>query len=76
MTYKKQSGSTNQEVCKSATAIAETILESIVTDRIHKLADLERSTAMFGRLAESNGNAMAQILYGLALRFAPTISRL
>lgn len=30
--------------------------------------DLEQSTAMFGRLAESN--AMAQILYGLALRFA------
>lgn len=29
-------------------------------------ADLERSTAMFGRLADTN--AMAQILYGLALR--------
>ena len=29
-------------------------------------SDLERSTAMFGRLAD--GNAMAQIMYGLALR--------
>lgn len=29
-------------------------------------ADLERSTAIFGRLADTN--AMAQILYGLALR--------
>lgn len=29
-------------------------------------SDLERSTAMFGRLADSN--AMAQIMYGLALR--------
>lgn len=34
-----------------------------------RLPDLEESTAMFGRLAESN--AMAQILYGLALRFVP-----
>lgn len=34
--------------------------------------DLEESTAMFGRLAESN--AMAQILYGLALRFVPANS--
>jgi hypothetical protein len=29
-------------------------------------SELERSTAMFGRLADSN--AMAQIMYGLALR--------
>jgi len=37
-----------------------------MTDRVCA-SDLERSTAMFGRLAENN--AMAQILYGLALRF-------
>jgi hypothetical protein len=33
-------------------------------------ADLEASTALFGRLADPNGanNALAQVLYGLALR--------
>lgn len=41
----------------------ETIQEAI---KLHEAGDLERSTAMFGRLAEDN--AMAQILYGLALR--------
>ncbi|KAL8832137.1 MAG: hypothetical protein Q9191_000459 [Dirinaria sp. TL-2023a] len=41
----------------------ETIQEAI---RLHEAGNLEESTAMFGRLAESN--AMAQILYGLALR--------
>jgi hypothetical protein len=32
--------------------------------------DLERSTAMFGRLADPHGanNALSQVLYGLALR--------
>ncbi|KAL8756691.1 MAG: hypothetical protein Q9184_004415 [Pyrenodesmia sp. 2 TL-2023] len=41
----------------------ENIQEAI---RLHEAGDLESSTAMFGRLAESN--AMAQIMYGLALR--------
>ncbi|KAI4201172.1 MAG: hypothetical protein LQ346_002226 [Caloplaca aetnensis] len=41
----------------------ENIQEAI---RLHEAGDLENSTAMFGRLAESN--AMAQIMYGLALR--------
>ena len=41
----------------------ENIQEAI---RLHESGDLVNSTAMFGRLAESN--AMAQILYGLALR--------
>lgn len=38
--------------------------------RLHESGDLERSTAMFGRLAEPKGqnNALAQVLYGLALR--------
>ena len=34
--------------------------------QLHEAGDLAQSTAMFGRLA--NGNAMAQIMYGLALR--------
>lgn len=40
--------------------------------RLHEKGDLEASTALFGRLAEPNGanNALAQVLYGLALRHA------
>lgn len=34
--------------------------------QLHEAGDLAESTAMFGRLA--NGNAMAEIMYGLALR--------
>ena len=41
----------------------ENIQEAI---RLHEAGDLVNSTAMFGRLAENN--AMAQIMYGLALR--------
>lgn len=41
----------------------ENIQEAI---RLHESGDLIASTAMFGRLAD--GNAMAQIMYGLALR--------
>ena len=41
----------------------ENIQEAI---RLHEAGELSQSTAMFGRLAESN--AMAQIMYGLALR--------
>ncbi|KAI4177977.1 MAG: hypothetical protein LQ343_000061 [Gyalolechia ehrenbergii] len=47
----------------------ENIQEAI---RLHEAGDLENSTAMFGRLAESN--AMAQIMYGLALRHGWGIS--
>ncbi|KAI9831893.1 MAG: hypothetical protein M1819_004615 [Sarea resinae] len=38
--------------------------------RLHESGDLERSTAMFGRLADPEGanNALSQVLYGLALR--------
>ncbi|KAH6670097.1 hypothetical protein B0J14DRAFT_619177 [Halenospora varia] len=38
--------------------------------RLHEAGDLERSTAMFGRLADPDGenNALSQVLYGLALR--------
>jgi len=45
----------------------ENIQEAI---RLHEAGSLEPSTAMFGRLADPNGanNALAQVLYGLALR--------
>lgn len=38
--------------------------------RLHEEGDLAQSTAMFGRLADPNGenNALSQVLYGLALR--------
>ena len=38
--------------------------------RLHESGDLSRSTAMFGQLADPEGanNALAQVLYGLALR--------
>ncbi|PYH81671.1 HCP-like protein [Aspergillus uvarum CBS 121591] len=38
--------------------------------RLHEAGDLERSTEMFGRLADPEGanNALSQVLYGLALR--------
>lgn len=38
--------------------------------RLHEAGDLTRSTMMFGKLADPNGenNALSQVLYGLALR--------
>ncbi|KAJ5183758.1 hypothetical protein N7492_001374 [Penicillium capsulatum] len=38
--------------------------------RLHESGDLERSTLMFGRLADPHGanNPLSQVLYGLALR--------
>ncbi|KAJ5581032.1 hypothetical protein N7450_007333 [Penicillium hetheringtonii] len=38
--------------------------------RLHEAGDLERSTEMFGHLADPNGanNPLSQVLYGLALR--------
>ncbi|KAI9819477.1 MAG: hypothetical protein M1827_006925 [Pycnora praestabilis] len=41
-----------------------------VAIRLHEAGDLERSTAMFGRLADPTGanNPLSQVLYGLALR--------
>lgn len=39
--------------------------------RLHEAGELEKSTMMFGRLADPNGqnNALSQVLYGLALRY-------
>ncbi|KAF2404008.1 HCP-like protein [Trichodelitschia bisporula] len=36
--------------------------------RLHEEGDLERSTRLFGRLADQEDNALSQVLYGLALR--------
>ena len=39
--------------------------------KLHEAGDLERSTALFGRLADPKGanNPLSQVLYGLALRY-------
>jgi hypothetical protein len=39
--------------------------------KLHEAGELEKSTGMFGRLADPNGqnNALSQVLYGLALRY-------
>lgn len=52
---------------QSSAAIDEDIQEAI---RLHEAGDLERSTMLFGRLADPNGanNPLSQVLYGLALR--------
>ncbi|KAJ4335367.1 hypothetical protein N0V87_006156 [Didymella glomerata] len=52
-----------------APADEENIQEAI---RLHEKGNLEASTALFGRLADPAGanNALAQVLYGLALRHA------
>lgn len=41
--------------------------------RLHEEGDLERSTALFGQLADPKGanNPLSQVLYGLALRYVP-----
>jgi hypothetical protein len=51
----------------SNAAIDADIQEAI---RLHEEGDLERSTRLFGRLADPNGpnNPLSQVLYGLALR--------
>lgn len=53
---------------QSSAAIDEDIQEAI---RLHEAGDLERSTMLFGRLADPNGanNPLSQVLYGLALRW-------
>ncbi|KAK7418992.1 hypothetical protein QQZ08_011071 [Neonectria magnoliae] len=51
----------------SSKTIDEDIQEAI---RLHEEGDLERSTRMFGKLADPGGanNPLSQVLYGLALR--------
>jgi hypothetical protein len=52
----------------SSKEIDDNIQEAI---RLHEAGDLERSTALFGRLADPKGanNPLSQVLYGLALRY-------
>lgn len=59
--------STPEEAVVSTKAIDEDIQEAI---RLHEAGELEKSTAMFGRLADPKGanNPLSQVLYGLALR--------
>lgn len=54
----------------SSKAIDDDIQEAI---RLHESGQLEKSTALFGRLADPNGanNPLSQVLYGLALRYVP-----
>ena len=51
----------------STKAIDEDIQEAI---RLHEAGELQKSTALFGRLADPKGanNPLSQVLYGLALR--------
>lgn len=66
--FKKQSGFMKPEVRRTVGfRVRFGVLEKQTRLTTFRNADLEQSTAMFGRLAEDN--AMAQILYGLALRF-------
>ncbi|KAI0125802.1 hypothetical protein BJ170DRAFT_734607 [Xylariales sp. AK1849] len=57
----------NKDGVVSSKAIDEDIQEAI---RLHEEGSLERSTQMFGRLADPKGanNPLSQVLYGLALR--------
>lgn len=57
-----------QEKVVSSKSIDEDIQEAI---RLHESGELEKSTAMFGRLADPKGanNPLSQVLYGLALRY-------
>jgi hypothetical protein len=59
--------SSPEEALVSTKAIDEDIQEAI---RLHEAGELEKSTALFGRLANPNGanNPLSQVLYGLALR--------
>lgn len=66
--YRKQSYCTRPEVCYYSFSY---LRESRLADKkLNFEPDLRRSTAMFGRLADPDGenNALSQVLYGLALR--------
>lgn len=60
--------SQSQEHIVSTQLVDDNIQEAI---RLHEAGDLEKSTQMFGRLADPDGenNALSQVLYGLALRY-------
>ncbi len=57
----------------SSQAIDADIQEAI---RLHEAGELEKSTRLFGQLADPNGanNPLSQVLFGLALRLVPSLS--
>lgn len=61
-----------QDKVVSSKAIDEDIQEAI---RLHEEGELEKSTALFGRLADPKGanNPLSQVLYGLALRYVRSL---
>jgi hypothetical protein len=70
-------GSLNFEETNTRPTDARHVVSSQRTDdniqeaiRLHEAGQLEKATAMFGRLADPHGenNALSQVLYGLALR--------
>jgi hypothetical protein len=63
------SGSSGQEKGVVLSKYADDNIQEAI--RLHEAGELERSTGMFGRLADPNGenNALSQVLYGLALRY-------
>lgn len=67
-----QQPSNPKEKVVSSKAIDEDIQEAI---RLHESGQLEKSTALFGRLADPKGanNPLSQVLYGLALRYVPRL---
>lgn len=69
MGFTQSDGRSGAQRQPSAPSDEENIQEAI---RLHENGNLEASTALFGRLADPSGanNALAQVLYGLALRHA------
>ncbi|KAF7548691.1 hypothetical protein G7046_g8588 [Stylonectria norvegica] len=67
---------TGQRPLNPGRADSQTVLSQEIDDdiqeaiRLHEEGDLERSTKIFGQLAEPHGanNPLSQVLYGLALR--------
>ena len=74
----RSGGANHEEKAEPSGAISTSVSVSNKKDdddiqeaiRLHEEGDLAQSTAMFGRLADPQGenNALSQVLYGLALR--------
>ncbi|KAH0545030.1 hypothetical protein FGG08_000801 [Glutinoglossum americanum] len=66
-TLEPNTGRKSRSMSVSSSSGDDNIQEAI---RLHEASELERSTTMFGKLADPKGSniALAQVLYGLALR--------
>ncbi|KAI0508588.1 HCP-like protein [Xylaria bambusicola] len=66
------SGNTDTSPLKSSGVVSSKEIDQDIQEaiRLHEEGDLERSTQLFGRLADPYGanNPLSQVLYGLALR--------